>query len=91
MLEGETYLEYTASQLAASAIAIAHSTLELPVWPADFVKNTGYELRELYPCIEFLYRMFVQVCNFLNSYYKHSLYLAFYSVILNQNRNLRRG
>ncbi|XP_030766387.1 cyclin-A2 isoform X2 [Sitophilus oryzae] len=59
LLEGETYLEYIPSTLAASAIALARHTLELtPCWPQSFTETTMYTLDQLQPCLEFLQRAF---------------------------------
>lgn len=58
MLEGETYLEFLPSTLASSAVAIAQQTLDEEIWNEELSKTTGYELEELRPCIEFLYRVF---------------------------------
>ncbi|VEN40363.1 unnamed protein product [Callosobruchus maculatus] len=59
LLNGDVYLEFLPSAIAASAIAIARHTLaEQDCWTSDLVESTGYELVHLRPCIEFLSGMF---------------------------------
>uniref|UniRef100_A0AAR5P4W5 Cyclin N-terminal domain-containing protein n=2 Tax=Dendroctonus ponderosae TaxID=77166 RepID=A0AAR5P4W5_DENPD len=79
MLEGETYLCFLPSQLSASAIAIAHHTLELPMWPTEIAEGIGYQLSELQECMSFLYKVFVKAPNHpqhsIQDKYKSAKYL----------------
>nr|CAI5852422.1 unnamed protein product [Callosobruchus analis] len=55
LLNGDVYLEFLPSAIAASAIAIARHTLgEQDCWSTELIESTGYNLRDLRPCIEFL-------------------------------------
>nr|CAI5852421.1 unnamed protein product [Callosobruchus analis] len=59
LLNGDVYLEFLPSAIAASAIAIARHTLgEQDCWSTELIESTGYNLRDLRPCIEFLSGMF---------------------------------
>lgn len=58
MLNGEIYLEFLPSTLAASGIALARHTLGECPWTQSMIETTGYELRHLKYCIEFLQKMF---------------------------------
>ncbi|XP_019873543.1 cyclin-A2 [Aethina tumida] len=58
MLNGDVYLEYLPSMIAASAIALARHTLTEEPWTNELVAYTGYELDDLQKCIEFLNVMF---------------------------------
>lgn len=83
LLDGEPYLEFLPSQLAASSIMLAQLTLNQPIWPADFVSKTGYNIADLSDCMKFVYRMFIEVvfttpidCFFFTRYfvlYRHQI------------------
>lgn len=60
MLETEPYLETLPSVLASAAIALARHTLDETPWTEELHKNTGYELKHLQKCIEFLHSMFTK-------------------------------
>lgn len=58
LLNGDVYLEFLPSVIAASAIAIARHSLGFEAWDKQMVENTGYELDNLKSGIEFLNEMF---------------------------------
>lgn len=58
MLNGDVYLEFLPSVIAASAVAIARHTLGFEAWNKQMVENTGYELTNLKSGIEFLSQLF---------------------------------
>lgn len=58
LLNGDVYLEFLPSVIAASAIAIARHTLGFEVWDKQMIENTGYDLNHLKSGIEFLNQMF---------------------------------
>jgi len=54
MLDPDPFLKFLPSEIAATALAIANYTLELPAWPALMVETFGIrleELRECYACL----------------------------------------
>lgn len=63
MLEGDPYLQFLPSHLAASAIALARYTLLEEMWPHELELSTGYRLKDLKECIICLNKTF---CNALN-------------------------
>lgn len=63
ILEVEPYLQYLPSVIASSAIALSRHTLDEEAWTKDLEMYTGYSLKKLEPCIEFLYKMFVKAPN----------------------------
>ncbi|XP_011883134.1 PREDICTED: cyclin-A2 isoform X3 [Vollenhovia emeryi] len=63
MLEGDPYLQYLPSHLAASAIALARHTLHEEIWPHELELSTGYYLKPLKECIAYLSRTFSNVPN----------------------------
>lgn len=44
LLEADPYLTYVQSAIAASALALARRTLDLPIWSKMLENNTGYKL-----------------------------------------------
>ncbi|KYN29589.1 PREDICTED: cyclin-A2 isoform X2 [Trachymyrmex cornetzi] len=64
MLEGDPYLQYLPSHLAASAIALARHTLHEEIWPHELELSTGYNLKTLKECIAYLNRTFSNAPNF---------------------------
>ncbi|KAL1509076.1 hypothetical protein ABEB36_003874 [Hypothenemus hampei] len=60
MLEGETYLEFLPSELAASAIVLARYTLDYPLWTLKFAENIDYKLEQLMDCIKFLHKVYTE-------------------------------
>lgn len=60
MLDAEPYLETLPSVLAASAIALARHTLDEQPWSEELHQNTGYKLKHLQTCIEFLNSTFIK-------------------------------
>ncbi|KAJ8929388.1 hypothetical protein NQ314_017927 [Rhamnusium bicolor] len=58
LLNGDVYLEFLPSVIAASAIAIARHTLGEDAWNTQLSESTGYNLRQLQTGIEFLNHMF---------------------------------
>ncbi|XP_053976658.1 cyclin-A2 isoform X1 [Hylaeus anthracinus] len=63
MLEGDPYLQFLPSHLAASAVALARHTLLEEMWPHELELSTGYRLKDLKECIICLNKTF---CNALN-------------------------
>ncbi|XP_011175503.1 cyclin-A2 [Solenopsis invicta] len=63
MLEGDPYLQYLPSHLAASAIALARHTLQEEIWPHELELSTGYDLKTLKECIAYLSRTFSNAPN----------------------------
>ncbi|XP_017757033.1 PREDICTED: cyclin-A2 [Eufriesea mexicana] len=63
LLEGDPYLQFLPSHLAASAIALARHTLLEEMWPHELELSTGYSLKDLKECIMCLNKTF---CNALN-------------------------
>ncbi|KAG5324884.1 CCNA2 protein, partial [Pseudoatta argentina] len=64
MLEGDPYLQYLPSHLAASAIALARHTFREEIWPHELELSTGYNLKTLKECIAYLNRTFSNAPNF---------------------------
>ncbi|XP_018305955.1 cyclin-A2 isoform X2 [Mycetomoellerius zeteki] len=64
MLEGDPYLQYLPSHLAASAVALARHTLHEEIWPHELELSTGYNLKTLKECIAYLSRTFSNAPNF---------------------------
>lgn len=63
MLEGDPYLQYLPSHLAASAVALARHTLQEEIWPHELELSTGYDLKTLKECIMYLSRTFSDAPN----------------------------
>ncbi|KZC10100.1 PREDICTED: cyclin-A2 [Dufourea novaeangliae] len=63
MLEGDPYLQFVPSHLAASALALARHTLLEEMWPHELELATGYNLKDLKECVICLNKTF---CNALN-------------------------
>ncbi|XP_071645143.1 cyclin-A1 [Temnothorax longispinosus] len=63
MLEGDPYLQYLPSHLAASAVALARHTLHEEIWPHELELSTGYDLKTLKECIAYLSRTFSNAPN----------------------------
>uniref|UniRef100_A0A6P7GC24 G2/mitotic-specific cyclin-A-like n=1 Tax=Diabrotica virgifera virgifera TaxID=50390 RepID=A0A6P7GC24_DIAVI len=59
LLNGDIYLEFLPSVIAAAAIALARHTLCEEAWPKELVQSTGYEGLQIRSGISFLYQMFV--------------------------------
>ncbi|KAG5895620.1 hypothetical protein JTB14_017729 [Gonioctena quinquepunctata] len=64
LLNGDICLEFLPSLIAASAVAIARHTLEEEVWTCLLFESTGYGLKQLRSCIEFLNTMFASAPTF---------------------------
>lgn len=60
MLEAEPYLEMLPSIIASSAVALARCILGEEPWNDELYSTTGYELRHLKKCMEFLHSMFLK-------------------------------
>ncbi|KAH9523113.1 G2/mitotic-specific cyclin-A [Bulinus truncatus] len=59
LIEVEEFLDYRPSVIAASAIVLARSTLQLnDPWPAKAVKYSGYSLTQLNDCVQCLFRLY---------------------------------
>ncbi|XP_066592449.1 cyclin-A2-like [Prorops nasuta] len=63
LLEGDPYLQYVPSLLAASAVALARHTLQEEAWPHELELSTGYSFRSLKDCISCLSRTFANAPN----------------------------
>lgn len=58
LVEGQNFLRYCPSLLAASCVAMARHTLNLPVWPDNIATRAGYSLDELKECFMSLHGLF---------------------------------
>lgn len=59
LLEGEDYLQYFPSKLAAGCLALARQTLSKPVtWPKKFEESSGYTLKQLSPVLQRQHKSF---------------------------------
>lgn len=80
LLNGDVYLEFLPSVIAASAIAIARHTLGKEAWDNEIAENTGYELTALKSGIEFLNDMFesapTMTQHAIQDKYAHSKYMS---------------
>lgn len=53
LLEGDPYLSFNHSQIAASTILLARHLLDYTdLWPEHYARVTGYHIQELASCIE---------------------------------------
>lgn len=57
MVDGQAFLKYSPSHLAASCVAMARHTLDLPAWPEHLAIRTGYTLDELKECFVCLHNV----------------------------------
>jgi len=60
LVDGEKFLRYTPSLMAAACVALARHTLLLDVWPSCLQERTGYKLDELKECLCSLHSCFGQ-------------------------------
>lgn len=60
LVDGENYLKYPPSQVAASCVALSRHTLELEAWPEFMEHKTGYKVGELRECLLLLNETFVK-------------------------------
>ncbi|XP_076249805.1 cyclin A [Calliopsis andreniformis] len=78
MLEGDPYLQFLPSHLAASAIALARHTLLDEMWPHELELSSGYSLKDLKDCIICLNKTFCYALNIqqqaIQEKYKSSKY-----------------
>ncbi|KAG9436706.1 cyclin-A2 [Apis mellifera carnica] len=78
MLEGDPYLQFLPSHLAASAIALARHTLLEEMWPHELELSTAYSLKDLKECILCLNKTFYNALNIrqqaIQEKYKSSKY-----------------
>lgn len=58
LLDAERYLCYTPSIIGASAIALARHTCQVPAWPEEMVKITGYTVEKFQSCLVSLHQTF---------------------------------
>ncbi|KAJ8922769.1 hypothetical protein NQ315_007804 [Exocentrus adspersus] len=79
LLNGDVYLEFLPSVLAASAIAVARHTLGEEAWNEQLVASTGYRLIALKEGVEFLTQMFTLAPTYpqqaIQDKYKHQKYM----------------
>lgn len=60
LVDGQTFLKYSPSQLAAACVAMARHTLDLSAWPEHLSIRTGYTLDELKECFVGLHNVFTK-------------------------------
>merc|ERR1712126_410505 len=60
LVDGENFLKYTPSLLAASCVALARHTLNMEAWPECLQERTGYKLDDLKECFVSLHNCFGQ-------------------------------
>ncbi|KAK6976252.1 G2/mitotic-specific cyclin-A [Biomphalaria glabrata] len=59
LIEVEEFLDFRPSVIAASAIVLARSTLDIKdPWPANVEKFSGYSLSSLNDCVQCLFRLY---------------------------------
>jgi cyclin A len=59
LLDGETFMRYTPSVLAASSVALACHTLGLEAWSDEMAEISGYQLDDIKECLVALHGAFV--------------------------------
>ena len=60
LLDGATFLQFSASLGAASSVVLARHTLGLEAWSDAAAAEVGYTLDDLRECIVGLYQIFVE-------------------------------
>jgi len=60
LVDGENFLKYMPSQLAATSVALARHTLHAEAWPTSLQEKTGYKLDDLKECFVSLHTCFGQ-------------------------------
>jgi hypothetical protein len=60
LVEGQAFLKFSPSLLAASSVAMARHTLDLPAWPEHLATRAGYTLEELKDCFVGLHNVFTK-------------------------------
>jgi len=58
LVDGQSFLKFSPSLLAASAVAMARHTLNLPAWPENLALKAGYTLEDLKDCFVGLHGVF---------------------------------
>ncbi|XP_061484386.1 cyclin-A1 isoform X2 [Rhineura floridana] len=56
LLEGDPFLKYLPSQMAAAAYCLANYTVNKHFWPETLAAFTGYSLSEIVPCLSDLHK-----------------------------------
>jgi len=60
LVDGENFLRYSPSLMAASCVALARHTLHIDTWPSCLQVKTGYSLDDMKDCFMSLYHCFGQ-------------------------------
>jgi len=60
LVEGQNFLKFSPSHLAASCVAMARHTLEVPAWPEHLATKAGYTLDELKECFVEVHNVFTK-------------------------------
>lgn len=63
LVEGESFLKYLPSTIAAASICIANHTLEREAWPASMRECTSYDLTDFSDCVHDLHALHVKAIN----------------------------
>merc|ERR1719431_2181172 len=58
LVEGQDMLEFSASQVAASCVAMARHTLDLEAWPDQLTLKAGYAVSEIRECFVLIHGVF---------------------------------
>lgn len=58
LVDGEAFLKYFPSTIAATSVVLALHTLGLPSWNPTLCHYTGFQLLDLQPCLHDLHRTF---------------------------------
>ncbi|XP_019621368.1 PREDICTED: G2/mitotic-specific cyclin-A-like [Branchiostoma belcheri] len=56
--EGETFLKYIPSTIAAASLCLAQHTLNMQPWTPTLMHYSGYTLADLLPCVQDMHRTF---------------------------------
>jgi len=60
LVDGDSFLKYTPSQVAAASVALARHTFEEDAWAPELQERTGYSLEELKSCILSLHECMIK-------------------------------
>jgi len=58
VLDGENFLHFSPSILAAGSVALARQTLREEIWSDEMAEMSGYSLKDIIPCLIKLYQAF---------------------------------
>lgn len=59
-LQEYDFIKYVPSMIAASAVCLANHTLNNEGWTPTMAHYTGYQLADIYPCIQDLHQLFIK-------------------------------